>query len=658
MSLAKRTYVDNKTVITAENLNAIQDAIIENENDIADLKEDGSVTTEKLANKAVTKAKLADEVTEQIDGNTQGISDLNDALYENVSPTMIDGSYINANGNIGSNASFSLSDYIKVESVVAVYSAMASGYAIYYFDKDKQKISAQDVSNPSFEAHLVKLNVPSNAVYFRFNDYISTLAPSSCYLLKSIPNENTASLQVVENDLSATKNTALVNLNVIWENGYFINSSNGNTAANDRYKSSPYLDISQYKKLFVRSKVTASGLGFAFYDEAKNYISGQTTVSGEFWSVDIPYNAYYVRTCTLADSVGECFGFGERSDADANFINQYAFEFTDGHYINITNGNDSTIVGNSATDFIKLYPNCEKLTIWSATNNSLIGMAFYNANKEFVSGNLLYTVGGILESKTLNVPKSARYFRFSCLTSAKAYAKAYSPITTEMQMEKYTDLELLPFVSAKFVCVGDSLTAGDFYPKGTNISSGDTQKNYPYFLGRILNVPIINAGKSGATPLSWWSEVHPSVDFSDSDTMILWLGTNGGLTDTLETDVDPYSDYNDYANTNTGTYCKIIEDFLHETTDGKVFLVNTYNSDNVTDSVINKIGAKYGVPVFDIKYLMRTYSPEMFNTNVVHRNTYGNLKVAEYFREQKAEWWSDNIDKMDFCFHTKENPLT
>ena len=31
MSLVKRTYVDRETVITAENLNAIQDAIIENE---------------------------------------------------------------------------------------------------------------------------------------------------------------------------------------------------------------------------------------------------------------------------------------------------------------------------------------------------------------------------------------------------------------------------------------------------------------------------------------------------------------------------------------------------------------------------------------------------------------------------------------------------
>ena len=31
MGLVKRTYVDGETVITADNLNAIQDAIIENE---------------------------------------------------------------------------------------------------------------------------------------------------------------------------------------------------------------------------------------------------------------------------------------------------------------------------------------------------------------------------------------------------------------------------------------------------------------------------------------------------------------------------------------------------------------------------------------------------------------------------------------------------
>lgn len=39
MGLVKRDYVDQVTVITAENLNAIQDAIIENEEAIEDQEE-------------------------------------------------------------------------------------------------------------------------------------------------------------------------------------------------------------------------------------------------------------------------------------------------------------------------------------------------------------------------------------------------------------------------------------------------------------------------------------------------------------------------------------------------------------------------------------------------------------------------------------------
>lgn len=39
MGLVKRTYVDSETVITAENMNAIQDAIIDNEEAIEDQEE-------------------------------------------------------------------------------------------------------------------------------------------------------------------------------------------------------------------------------------------------------------------------------------------------------------------------------------------------------------------------------------------------------------------------------------------------------------------------------------------------------------------------------------------------------------------------------------------------------------------------------------------
>lgn len=56
MGLVKRNYVDQVTVITAENLNAIQDAIIENEEAIGDLGDDISDLDTSKADKTALSA--------------------------------------------------------------------------------------------------------------------------------------------------------------------------------------------------------------------------------------------------------------------------------------------------------------------------------------------------------------------------------------------------------------------------------------------------------------------------------------------------------------------------------------------------------------------------------------------------------------------------
>jgi len=71
MSLVKRTYVDQETVITAENLNAIQDAIIQNEEDIATKgtysKPSGGIPKTDMASAVQTSLGKADTALQSSD---------------------------------------------------------------------------------------------------------------------------------------------------------------------------------------------------------------------------------------------------------------------------------------------------------------------------------------------------------------------------------------------------------------------------------------------------------------------------------------------------------------------------------------------------------------------------------------------------------------
>jgi len=80
----------------------------------------------------------------------------------------------------------------------------------------------------------------------------------------------------------------------------------------------------------------------------------------------------------------------------------------------------------------------------------------------------------------------------------------------------------------KIVCIGDSLTEGDF---GEIRGVGCTHpENYPFFLSRLLNCETVNYGKCGYTStdvLRWYHEGGISLD--GADLVVLMLGTNQGL---------------------------------------------------------------------------------------------------------------------------------
>lgn len=189
------------------------------------------------------------------------------------------------------------------------------------------------------------------------------------------------------------------------------------------------------------------------------------------------------------------------------------------------------------------------------------------------------------------------------------------------------------------LCIGDSLTEGIT----GEVKDGQyviTNRNYPYFMEKKLGGTsfVTNAGASGRGAKDYWEVKIPTLDFDSKkyNLAIINLGTNYGLTDTIETDVNQYSDYNDYANTQTGCYCKIIEYLKEKNPDITVLLCTVpHNSANdgytIRQEVIRKISRKYNLPIVDLwnKSVMGTQKGNVYRPNDnLHYNELGYATLA------------------------------
>ena len=214
----------------------------------------------------------------------------------------------------------------------------------------------------------------------------------------------------------------------------------------------------------------------------------------------------------------------------------------------------------------------------------------------------------------------------------------------------------------KILCIGDSLTSGANYaeewgelaPAGSSID-----QNYPRILGRMLNAEVTNGGKSGYSASDWYLKMISQYDLSKYDTFIIWLGTNNGLTDTLDTDVNPYTDYNDFADTETGYYCKIIEKIKADNPSCLIVLTKIFASKGnyiTTNIVIDKIAEKYGLPVIDNSDLGHIERPDL-HANVVnpHFGKAGNIFIANRFVEELGKWFEQDHLRSEYGYSPRTN---
>lgn len=156
----------------------------------------------------------------------------------------------------------------------------------------------------------------------------------------------------------------------------------------------------------------------------------------------------------------------------------------------------------------------------------------------------------------------------------------------------------------KCICIGDSVTAG-YINDAPRFSMATVVKlSYPTQLAKMSGWTIDNAGVPAYSANQWWTNKAGTYDYSQYNLAIVELGYNGLLTDTLDEDVTPFDSFENYAETNTGCYCKIIEKMKTDNPNILIVLLISSNDsvfDETTASVVQKIGAKYDLPVIDLR---------------------------------------------------------
>lgn len=150
-------------------------------------------------------------------------------------------------------------------------------------------------------------------------------------------------------------------------------------------------------------------------------------------------------------------------------------------------------------------------------------------------------------------------------------------------------------------CIGDSLTYGQVYTRRTPTSeSRQAKRPYPKVLAELCGAEYEILANSGDTSQQAWNRWNSSIVDKVNNINIVYLGTNGGLTDTITTDCPSDGAIDDYADTNTGCYGKILKKIYD--LGQKAILIKIYDTSGdltVTNSVIEQFGEMFNFPVVD-----------------------------------------------------------
>lgn len=296
-----------------------------------------------------------------------------------------------------------------------------------------------------------------------------------------------------------------------------------------------------------------------------------------------------------------------------------------------------------------------KYTLSFISPMNAISIYFYTADKVFISGSERMVMG--IEGRaytrkrvfSVTTPENCAFIRFKMYGSNGTVTYTLDEVT-EMQVVEgggipdyipantnvdYTVRSKIDFpvqyACGRILCIGDSLTEGYYAHRGT-IEGTIINENYPYYLGRMLNAEVTNTGGSGGAP-STWLAAHPDYDFTPFDTVIIWLGTNGGLSvDDIAVSGTETNAYNALIQTvkSANATCKIMLATVFAT--GELRTGVTPYSVQATNEAVRMLANLHNADVVDMSGMGFEMHPELHSeTDTTHFTKAGNIYVASRF---------------------------
>ena len=478
------------------------------------------------------------------------------------------------------------------------------------------------------------IDIPPNAKYFYQTKYYETVDTSKNsnnytkiyygekydlnYISQSAKSTGVEAVTYTSEDYTSTviyktngATTAVPN----WYSTDFVDCSGRATVTYDSYAYHDNTTDIAYVAFFNENKVMVSCLK-----------SSDTTNGEKVGTTAVPEGAKYVRSLMAggitpklqlnATGIYAEYNFDDiaatKSEVGADAVSYTAEDYTSSA-IYLTNGTSRTFADWYSTEFIDC-SNAETIDYDSyafyQNGIDVAYVAFFDENKVMVSCLKSSETTEGEKVGTVSVPSGAKYVR-SIYAAATSMTPKLQINATGMKKDIYdlqnADRIITPLTyQSKICCIGDSLTEGIDY------GSHKIKESYPYFMSKYLGCTILNYGQRGRTAKTWWDNYKDYYNYDPSiDVVLIMFGTNGGFTtNTLDTDVEPYDNPDDYADTSVGCCCKLIEKIMADTQNhAQIFMLTPPYSTYTTaqeQTVINSeptiraIAKRYQLPVIDV----------------------------------------------------------